>query len=186
MIPIRVEAPIVEPVSVAELQAYLRLDPDDTSEDALLGALVAAARASLEIECRRLLVPGRYRIALLAWPRGGLLPVPLSPLVSVEVAGLVDGAGTLVPIDPGLVTLGPDPIETPCLRIAPDAPAPMGRSILIEVGAGFGGDGPVLPAPLRLAMLRLAAARYEHRGDEAEPALPDASQLAAPFRRLRL
>ena len=63
---------------------------------------------------------------------------------------------------------------------------PAGRTILIEVAAGYGGDGPSLPAPLRLAILRLAAARYEHRGDEPDAARTDAADLAAPFRRMRL
>lgn len=187
MIPIRVEVPVVEPVSVAELRGYLRLDPDDdATEDALLQALITAARASLEIETRRILVPGRYRIALSAWPRDGRLPLPLSPLVALARAGLSDAGGTVTDLAPGLVRLGPDPIEAPALVIDPAVPELSGRTILIEAVAGFGGDGPPIPAPLRLAVLRLAAARYEHRGDEPDAARTDAADLAAPFRRMRL
>ncbi len=56
----------------------------------------------------------------------------------------------------------------------------------MDVTAGFGGDGPPIPPALRLAILRLAAARYEHRGDEPDGAGADAAREAAPFRRLRL
>ncbi|MDP4021415.1 hypothetical protein Q8W71_02175 [Methylobacterium sp. NEAU 140] len=187
MIPIRADTAIVEPVSVADLRGYLRLDPDDGgAEDALLASLIAAARASLEIEARRVLVPGRYRIALAAWPRDGRLPLPVSPLVALVRAGFTDTGGAVTELAPDLVRLGPDRIEAPALLVDPAAPEPSGRTILIEVTAGFGGDGPPLPAPLRLAVLRLAAARYEHRGDEPDAAGPDAAALAAPFRRMRL
>ena len=182
MIPLRIDAAAVEPVSVAELRGYLRLDSDDGAEDDLLHGLIAAVRASLEIETRRILVPGRYRIALTAWPPGGLMPLPLSPLAGLLRAGFAEADGVAALSD-GLLRLGPDPADAPCLLVDPGVPDPAGRTILIEVAAGYGGDGPPLPDPLRLAILRLAAARYEHRGDEPEAAAAD---LAAPFRRMRL
>ncbi|MFD1283260.1 head-tail connector protein, partial [Methylobacterium goesingense] len=91
MNPIRVEAAIVEPVSLAEMRGFLRLDPDDGgAEDALVERLIAAARAQVEAAARRILVPGRYRLMLTAWPADGRMPLPLSPLVAVARAGLVD------------------------------------------------------------------------------------------------
>ena len=186
MIPLRIDAAAVEPVSVAELRAYLRFDSDDDgAEDGLLQALITAVRASLEIETRRILIPGRYRIALPAWPPDGRMPLPLSPLVAVLRAGLADASG-VTDLAGGLVRPGPDPVEAPGLLIDPAVPDPAGRTILIEVAAGFGGDGPPLPGPLRLAILRLAAARYEHRGDEADGLRTDTADLAAPYRRMRL
>jgi uncharacterized phiE125 gp8 family phage protein len=177
----------VEPVSVDELRAYLRLDPDDGgTEDDLLAVLIAAARASLEVEARRVLVPGRYRIVLDRWPLEGWLPLPLSPLVALVRAGLANADGTATELPAGLVRLGPDPVEAPGLQFTGDLPDPGGARIVIEVAAGFGGEGPPLPSPLRLAVLRLAAARYEHRGDEPDDAPADAARLAAPLRRLRL
>ena len=186
MIPLRIDAAAVEPVSVADLRAYLRFESDDDgAEDALLQALITAVRASLEIETRRILVPGRYRIALDAWPPDGQVLLPLSPLVALLRAGFAE-AGGVTDLAAGLVRLGPDPVEAPGLLVDPAAPDPAGRTILIEVAAGYGGDGPPLPAPLRLAILRLAAARYEHRGDEPDATRTDAADLAAPFRRMRL
>ena len=94
MIPLRIDAAAVEPVSVADLRGYLRVDSDDGgTEDGLLQALITAVRASLEIETRRILVPGRYRIALPGWPPGGRLPLPLSPLVALVRAGFAAADG---------------------------------------------------------------------------------------------
>ncbi|WP_375463385.1 hypothetical protein [uncultured Methylobacterium sp.] len=187
MIPIRVAGATVEPVSLAEMRGYLRLDPDDAgAEDPLLRDLIAAARASLEAETRRALVPGTYRIVLHRRPQDGWVPIPLSPLVAVVRAESCGADGTVTALAPGLVALGPDPVEAPCLSIAPTIPFVPGHGLMIEVAAGYGGDGPPLPPPLKLAIQRLAAARYEHRGDEAVSEAADPSALAAPFRRLRL
>ena len=187
MTPIRVDTAAVEPVSVAELRLYLRLDPEDAGvEDDLLATLIAAARASLETQARRVLVPGRYRLVREGWPPEGWLSVPLSPLVAILRVGLVGADGTATDLPAGSVRLGPDPVEAPGLQFVGDLPDPGEGRIVVEVAAGFGGDGPPLPAPLRLAVLRLAAARYEHRGDEPDDAAAEVERLAAPLRRLRL
>lgn len=94
MTPIRVETSAVEPVSLAEMRAYLRLDPDDTAEDALVASLITAARTVLEAETRRILAPSRFRIVLPGWPGDGLVPLPLSPLVGVVRAAFVAADGT--------------------------------------------------------------------------------------------
>ena len=185
MMPIRVAGAVVEPVTVPELRGYLRLDPDDAAEDDLLAALIAAARAELEAETRRILVPGTWRMVVDRLPADGRVPVPLSPLVDLVRAGFSAADGGFVALGPGLVALGADRIEAPGLQLGalPDA---VGRALLVEVAAGYGGDGPPLPPPLRLAVLRRAAARYEHRGDDAVPDGGDLAACAAPFRRLRL
>ena len=185
MMPIRVAGAVVEPVTVPELRGYLRLDPDNDAEDDLLAALIAAARAALEVETRRILIPGTWRLVLDRLPADGRVPVPLSPVVDLVRAGFAGADGAFVALAPGLVALGPDRIEAPGLQFGavPDA---AGRTLLVEVAAGYGGDGPPLPPPLRLAVLRRAAARYEHRGDDASPEDDDLAASAAPFRRLRL
>lgn len=188
MTPIRVETATVEPVSLAEMRAYLRLDPDDGGvEDALVASLVSAARAWLESETRRLLAPARFRLLLDCWPRGGLLPLPLSPLAGLARAALVARDGSLSDLPEGMVRPGADRLDGPCLVFGPGLPDLAGRAVLIEVSAGFGGDGPALPAPLALAVKRLAASWFERRGDEAAPITPaEIAALAAPYRWRRL
>lgn len=189
MTPIRVDAAIVEPVTLAEMRGYLRLDPDDGgAENALVESLIASARAQVELAVRRILVPGRYRLMLTAWPRDGRLPLPLSPVVAVARAGLVDGAGLVIDLAPGLVRVGADPIEAPGLIIDPAVPALNERAALIEVDAGHGGAGPPIPPGLVQAIRLLVAHAFEHRGDgpgDGSPP-PAIAALIDPLRRLRL
>lgn len=189
MTPIRVDDPLVEPVSLLEMRGFLRLDPDDGGvEDALIAGLIACARATVEAATRRILVPGRYRLMLTAWPADGWVPLPLSPLVSLVEAGIVDAGGEVVALDAGLVRLGDDRSEAPGLVVAASVPALLHKAALVEVAAGYGGDGPPLPPPLAQAIRLLAAQAFEHRGDGpgAQTLAPGVAALIAPYRRLRL
>jgi uncharacterized phiE125 gp8 family phage protein len=71
MNPILVEGPAVEPVSLADMKAHLRVDDD--AEDALIEGLVKAARLMVEAASRRLLVSQTWRVLLDRWPEGGTL-----------------------------------------------------------------------------------------------------------------
>jgi uncharacterized phiE125 gp8 family phage protein len=189
MTPIRVDSAFVEPVTLAEMRGVLRLDPDDGgTEDPLVERLIAAARAQVEAASRRILAPGRYRLMLTAWPAGGWLPLPLSPLVAVARAGLVDPGGTVTDLSAGLVRLGPDGSEAPGLVVDPAVPALDRRAALIEVDAGYGGAGPPIPPALAQAIRLLVAHAFEHRGDGPGDDVPPPAlaALVAPLRRLRL
>ncbi|TXN19123.1 hypothetical protein [Methylobacterium sp. WL9] len=190
MTPIRVAELGVEPVGLPEMRGYLRLDPDDHGEDALIEGLVAAARAGVEAATRRLVRPARFRLMLTAWPAGGVLPLPLSPLVAVTRAGIVGADGLVDEIDTALLRPGPDPWEAPCLLVDPAVPLLMRKAALIEVTAGSGGDGPPVPAPLAQAIRMIVADWFENRGDGAPTGTlvmpPAVAGLLAQHRLMRL
>lgn len=191
MTPIRAAELGVEPVSLAEMRTFLRLGSDETAEDALLLALIEAARAAVEAASRRLLRPARFRVPLQVWPHDGLLPLPLSPLVAVERVGLSGSSGVVEEIASTTIRVGPDPWDAPCLLLGPDQPALDGRTAVIEVVAGCGGDGPSVPEPLFQALRLTVADWFENRGDAGESggprALPPAAAgLTATCRRMRL
>ena len=181
MNPIRLGAPAVEPVAVAELRAHLRLE--DGAEDALLATLIAAAREIVEARSRRVLLESRWR-AVLPW-RGARLALPLSPLTAlVSVVRLTpDGVAAPLPAELCHLDAAGDP---PRLRLDALPPGPDAR-VAVEVMAGYGAAPADVPEALRLAVRLLAARWFEHRGDGAAPAWPaDLDALVAPHRPVRL
>lgn len=185
MIPIRVDGPAVEPVTMPEMRAYLRLDTED--EDALIAALIRSARLTVEAAARLILVETRFRLRLDRWPRSGVLCLGVGPLLAVEQVAVLDRAGASEALDPALyeVEASTDP---PRLLVAPAAPAPGRRRHGIEVvlTAGHGPAAADVPEPLCQAVRLLVAHWFEHRGDEPHPWPAEIGALVAPFRRVRL
>src|SRR5215212_1982162 len=88
---ILVDGPAVEPVGLADMSAFLRVDDD--AEDDLIAGLVRAARLIVEASSRRILVASRWRLVLDGWPTGRILHLPLAPLLAVERISIATSAG---------------------------------------------------------------------------------------------
>ena len=86
-----ITAPTVEPVSVAEAKAHLKVDISD--DDALIGALITAAREECEHLTDRAIAEQTLELSLDAFPAAGIkLPrPPVSAITSVEYID-IDGA----------------------------------------------------------------------------------------------
>ena len=188
MIPIFVEGPAVEPVTLTEMKAYLRVDDDDDAQDSVIAGLVKAARLLVEGASRRVLIEQRWRVVLDRWPRDRVVPLPLSPLISVESIKVFDAKGAATDVATGAIDS--DRFSDPPRIAVTDAPEPgkLRNGIAIEVLAGYGGAAEAVPAGLRLAVKILVAHWFENRGDvTGEQVLPpEAFALVAPFRRARL
>jgi uncharacterized phiE125 gp8 family phage protein len=187
MTPILVDGPAVEPVGLAEMRAYLRVD--DAAEDELVTGLVKAARLFVEASSRRILTASRWRVLLDGWPSGRIVHLPLSPLIGVERIAVTSGTGEAVDL-PSSAFVADRASDPPRILIGAEAPEPgVGRAgIAIELVAGYGTTADAVPEPLRLAVKMLVARWFEHRGDIAgEQTLPpEALALLTPFRRARL
>jgi uncharacterized phiE125 gp8 family phage protein len=187
MRPMLIGAPAIEPVSLAEMKAWLREDASD--EDLLIQALIVSARMTLEAYTRRSFVTQSWRIVMDAWPSdGGCVIVPFAPFQNISAIRVFDAADVAQ-------TLAADTYRAPAssqegrliFKMAPPAPGRRGEGVEIDFVVGYGALSTHTPEPLRRAIMTLAAHWREKRGDDMDDTMPKAvAQLAAPFRRQRL
>lgn len=180
--------PPAEPITLAEARTFLRVDHD--TEDALIGSLITAARATVEALTRRALIDQSWRLIRDAWPVSGLIAAPINPLREVTGAYVLDVAGGEMPVPVGAFIC--DTARLPGLirvdRSIVIAPGRAIAGIAIDVVAGHGASADHVPSPLIEAVRVVLAHFYEHRDvpgpSAAFPARLDA--LVAPFRVMRL
>jgi uncharacterized phiE125 gp8 family phage protein len=156
--------PALEPVSLADAKAHLRLDTDE--DDALISAALTAARVQVEAKSRRVLIEQGWRVYLDAWPKKRIVTIPVAPLISVASLSVFDPTGDEITVDAGDYEV--DAVSTPGrLFLSSPVPVLVGRAvngIEIDVTAGYGPSSIDVPAPLRQAIMMLVAHWYEHRG----------------------
>lgn len=185
----RTTAPAVEPVSVAEAKAQLRIGHD--SEDDLLNGLIRAAREEVETRTGIAMIAQDWRLALDRWPRFGrvaLLRHPVAEILSVTVYGT---KGEASPVDPS--TYEADFASRPARLYFTTRPEPARilNGIEIDFSAGFGADGENVPEGLKRAILALVAHWYEFRagfgaGDQPVSIPPGFERLISVYGRGRL
>jgi uncharacterized phiE125 gp8 family phage protein len=181
--------PAVEPISLAEAKAHLRVEHAD--DDAEILALIAGARVHVETQTRRALIAQTWRLVRDAWPVDGriaVLPAPLRELLAARVV-MRDGSAQAIDLDrftldkagaPAMLAFAPGTL--------PGSDRPV-AGIELDVEVGYGDDAGGVPESLRQAVLKLVAHWYENRGVAGERAavLPlTVGALIAPYRVLWL
>lgn len=184
--------PAVEPVSLSEAKAHLRVD--GTDEDALITALILAARRHVETWLARALITQSWRLVLDAWPDLSTVDLPLSPLQSVEAVETYDADDVATPLAASAYFV--DTLSDPprLVRISADAWPTPGRpanGVEIRFTAGYGAAASNVPQPLRQALHLLIAHWFERRepvpADGMGTSVPfSVASLLAPYRRVRL
>ncbi|HXH37553.1 MAG TPA: DNA-packaging protein [Thermoanaerobaculia bacterium] len=194
--------PAVEPVVLADAKLFLRLDT--AADDAMVTALIVAARRRVEAITARALITQVWKYYLDAFPGGdfwslsrplGVRPlhreiyslphqlaiqVPLPPLQSVASVKYIDPAGILQTLDPTLYTV--DAISEPA-RIVPaygtwwPLTQAVPNAVQVQFTAGYGADGTFVPAELVAALKLVCATLYENR----QTVLIDATAVELPF-----
>ncbi len=192
-----VTKPPVEPVTLAEAKARLRIESGVTEDDALITGLIQSARETCERFTGRALIQQSLRVALDAWPRRSVAAMaegvatgvlvesaarfielprpPLDSLTQVKLYDENDTATTWAPADyfvdntsePGRLVLRSGKSWPSATRAA--------NAIEIEFIAGYAPDESASPTDYRVnlpqalieGVLRLVVHRYEHRGDTA-------------------
>ncbi len=189
MAAILLSAPALEPVSVAEAKAYLRVDHDD--DDAVIAALIAAARGHVEALTRRGLIAQTWRFVRDSWPPDGRMRLRSGPLRSLIAARVFDAGGTASSIDIASFVLDKanDTIAAPAWALPPPGRAIAGIELDVQLGYGMAaGD---VPDALRHAIRMLTAHWYDNRGQvaigQAVPVLPPSvNAIIGSFRVLSL
>lgn len=180
-----ISGPALEPVSLADVKAHLRIETDE--DDPLIAAAITSARVHVEAVTRRSLIKQNWRIYLADWPKGRAIELPVSPVISVSVITFYDivGAPTLFAPENWRLEAAANPPRI-VARLRPAA-ALYDNGIEIDVTAGYGVSSIDVPAPLRQAILILVTHWYEHRGmvgHDFAPAIAPAGfdALIAPYK----
>lgn len=181
-------APAVEPLSLAEAKAFLRVE--HAADDDIIAALISASRIHVETQTRRALITQSWRMTADAWPVDGRLPARPAPLRELAAARVYDFNGVAHAIDTGSFVVD---IAASVLAFAPWAlpsPGRLAAGIELDVLVGYGDAASDVPEPLRQAVRLLVAHWYENRGLASLGAvtiLPTTvAALIAPYRMLSL
>ncbi len=155
-------APAVEPLSLAEAKSFLRVEHD--ADDAIIAALVAAARNHVEAQTRSALIAQTWRLVLDRWPESGRIAPRLGPLRAVVAARVLDATNAARDIDPDafVVDRAAGAIVAPGWSLPP--PGRPIAGIELDIEAGFGEAASDVPPKLVQAIRMLAAHWYENRG----------------------
>ena len=191
-----VSGPAVEPLSLAETKAHLRVS--GSAEDLLIASLITAARVHLELALGCAFITQSWSWFLDAWPRRARIELPLGPVRSITALRVLTAGDVVAIVPPTSILLTGRAVppyvslkdRTPWAQGAPQ-PAYAGNGIEIEFVAGFGNTPADVPEPIRRALLLLIAQWSDQRspieigaGGAALP--PEVAGLTTSYRQVRL
>ena len=195
--------PAAEPVSLAEAKLHLRVDFDE--DDALIQALISAARQAAEMLTQRQLVTARWRMVLDSFPGCGLMGLPAgqtftlpghailltkSPVASVvEICYLhLAGVSQFMPSAHYTVDKACEPARiTPVFGQIWPVALPQIGAVSVTFDAGYGSAADVPEGLKSWIKLRLGSL-YAHREEVASMArgridpLPFVDGLLDPYK----
>ncbi|WP_316858037.1 phage head-tail connector protein [uncultured Cohaesibacter sp.] len=178
--------PALEPVSLAEIKAYLKLDID--KEDDLLRAFLTAARVHLEHLTGHHFITQTWRL-LLEGPLGETFRLPLQPVTDIVAAAVVDIEANITSLD--VTGLSIFQAQDPAILANIDGfLLASNQRLQLDVETGFGPAAEDVPEPLRLAIKMVVAEWYERRLIADPSQLPTLAKSLQPligsYRSLRL
>ena len=166
-----VTAPAAEPLSVAETQDYLRIDP--ANDQTLIASLITASRRALEEYTSRSLINTTWDDAVEARQLVGTsLRLPRAPLASITSATYYADDGTAATFS--ATSYYADTYSTPGRLVLLDGaswPSALREraSLVVRFVAGYGSSSTYVPEEIRMALLMLCGLMYEERlGSPAE------------------
>jgi uncharacterized phiE125 gp8 family phage protein len=162
-----ITAVATEPVSVAEAKLHLRVD--HATEDALIGALITAAREECEHLLERALAPQTLELSIDEFPDDGI-KLPHPPVTSITAVEYVDADGVTQTMD--ALTYYLDNSQEPCWLIPVYSGAwPATRAEANAVTVTYVAGYETCPEAIRAWMLLRIGTLYRHReADSDKPA----------------
>lgn len=181
-----VTPPALEPVTIADARAFLRISTE--SEDEILRRIIKTARELVEAETGLALVDQTWRLRVDRWPRSGRLAIFKYPVkaVTAVVAYRPDGSAISMEPEEFILQHGRRP-QRVYMAQYPDAQTFCGLEV--DFIAGFGETGVEVPDALKQAILTLTAHLYENRAglDTTKAELPTmVGQMVDSWRRISL
>ncbi|CAB4169244.1 Phage conserved hypothetical protein [uncultured Caudovirales phage] len=177
---VRVTQPTVEPISISEAKAQIRID--DTSQDLpLLATYISAAREWAESYTERTFIHTQWQLRTDAFPWEFRLPFPpmarsagFTDVTLTYTSGVVNSVGTIVTLDSAKYRV--DREQTPG-GLRPLYGSSWPGHIIDENGvnvtwwAGYGEDGTKIPKAIKPALLMLVAHLFRNREMTVEGSL---------------
>lgn len=176
---VRVTQPTAEPISLSDAKAHLRVDHSD--EDALIQAMISAARDACERYCNRAWAEADFIESFDAFPDGGIALTDPG-VKSITRIEYLDSDGSVGTIAGSSLTLDTE------LSIVDYASWPYGTRIKVFYTAGANADQSApeyVPESVILAMKLLLTDYYENRGAQQWQQLytnPTAERLMHSYR----
>jgi uncharacterized phiE125 gp8 family phage protein len=165
--------PAVEPVSLADAKAHLRVT--HTDNDAVISALISSARRQVERRTGLALINQGWSLFLDCWPNHAAVSLQLAPISAITDIIFFGEDGTPATYEPAHYYL--DGVSKPGRAILrqdrlPPLPGRRVNGIEIRFTAGFGAVSANVPQDLRQALLLAVAHWFEHRGEAEGASLP--------------
>jgi len=182
--------PALEPVTLGEAKAHLRIDATD--EDAFIASLITTARLQIETALDMALITQQQQWLGDDWPDGNIVELPLRPLQSIDAIRVRNIDNIASVLDPDSYTVDTASALPRIASQTGDWPQPGAtlNGIEIDITAGFGARADDVPQNICQALLMLTAFWFEHRdpttAEDRRP-LPEAvSDLLTPYKAMRL
>ncbi len=180
--------PGIEPVTLAEAKAHLRVE--HTADDSVIPEIITAARSWIEDLTATALITQTWRMSIDAWPETSvtLAPTPVQSVSSVKIFATDGTATTLATAAYDLLSVGRSARLIRTSGAVWPAPTRAQGGVEITFVAGYGAAASDVPRPLRQALLMCVAHLYENRElvGEGAPLPMGVEALLAPFRTPRL
>lgn len=160
-----VSAPSIEPITLNEAKAHLRVD--FTDDDDYITTLITAARMITEERTNRALITQTWDYIVDDFPQSNYIKIRKPSLQSVENVYYIDSDGNENIMDTSLYVVdtksSPGRIFLGFAKIWPVVILQPASAVRIQFTAGYGDTPDTIPQPIKQAMLYLISNWYENR-----------------------